>query len=40
MQPSRTLSFLAEMRGQSLEVRPAGGAELQALIRDIYATPP
>jgi tripartite-type tricarboxylate transporter receptor subunit TctC len=32
--------FLAEMRSQSLEVRPVRGAEVQALIRDLYATPP
>jgi len=32
--------FLAEMRTQSLEVRPVGGAEVQGLIRDIYAAPP
>jgi hypothetical protein len=32
--------FLAEMRTQSLEVRPVGGAEVQSLIRDIYAAPP
>ena len=32
--------FLAEMRNQSLEVRPVGGAEVQSLIRDIYAAPP
>jgi tripartite-type tricarboxylate transporter receptor subunit TctC len=32
--------FRAEMRGQSLEVRPVGGGEVQNLIRDVYATPP
>ncbi len=32
--------FLAEMRAQSLEVRPVGGAEVQGLIREIYASPP
>lgn len=32
--------FLAEMRSQALEVRPVGGAEVQGLIREIYATPP
>jgi tripartite-type tricarboxylate transporter receptor subunit TctC len=32
--------FLAEMRSQSLEVRPFRGAEVQALIRELYAAPP
>ena len=32
--------FLAEMRSQTLEVRPVGGAEVQTLMRDIYASPP
>jgi tripartite-type tricarboxylate transporter receptor subunit TctC len=32
--------FLAEMRAQSLEVRPVGGAEVQGLIHDIYASSP
>ena len=32
--------FRAEMQAQSLEVRPVGGAEVQNLIRDVYATPP
>jgi len=36
----RDPDFLAEMRGQSLEVRPVGGAEVQTLMRDIHASPP
>jgi hypothetical protein len=32
--------FLAEMRSQTLEVRPVGGAEVQNLMREIYASPP
>jgi len=28
------------MRSQTLEVRPVGGAEVQKLIRDVYASPP
>ena len=32
--------FLAEMKRQALEVRPVGGAEVQSLMRDIYASPP
>ena len=32
--------FLAEMRNLVLEVRPVGGAEVQTLIGDIYASPP
>jgi tripartite-type tricarboxylate transporter receptor subunit TctC len=32
--------FLAEMRREMLEVRPVGGAELQSLMREIYASPP
>jgi hypothetical protein len=32
--------FLAEMRKLVLEVRPIGGAEVQKLVRDIYASPP
>ena len=31
---------LAEMRNLVLEVRPIGGAEVQKLVRDIYASPP
>jgi tripartite-type tricarboxylate transporter receptor subunit TctC len=34
----RDPDFLTEMRGQSLEVRPLGGAAVQALMRDIYAS--
>jgi tripartite-type tricarboxylate transporter receptor subunit TctC len=30
--------FLAEMQGQSLEVRPLGGAAVQVLMRDLYAS--
>jgi tripartite-type tricarboxylate transporter receptor subunit TctC len=33
-------AFLAEMRNLVLEVRPIGGAEVQKLVRDIYASPP
>jgi tripartite-type tricarboxylate transporter receptor subunit TctC len=36
----RDPDFLAEMRTQALEVRPLGGAAVQALMRDIYASPP
>jgi tripartite-type tricarboxylate transporter receptor subunit TctC len=32
--------FLAEMKRQALEVRPVGGAEVQSLMREIYASPP
>jgi tripartite-type tricarboxylate transporter receptor subunit TctC len=32
--------FLAEMKRQTLEVRPLGGAEVQSLMREIYASPP
>jgi tripartite-type tricarboxylate transporter receptor subunit TctC len=32
--------FLAEMRREALEVRPVGGAEVQSLMREIYASPP
>jgi tripartite-type tricarboxylate transporter receptor subunit TctC len=32
--------FLADMRSQTLEVRPLGGAAVQRLMRDIYASPP
>jgi tripartite-type tricarboxylate transporter receptor subunit TctC len=32
--------FVAEMRSQALEVRPLGGAAIQALMRDLYASPP
>jgi tripartite-type tricarboxylate transporter receptor subunit TctC len=34
----RDPDFLAEMRGQSLEVRPLGGAAVQVLMRDLYAS--
>jgi hypothetical protein len=34
----RDPDFLAEMRGQSLEVRPLSGAAVQVLMRDIYAS--
>ena len=34
------VDFLAEMRSQFLEVRPVAGAEVQKLMRDIYASPP
>jgi tripartite-type tricarboxylate transporter receptor subunit TctC len=36
----RDPDFLAEMRSQALDVRPLGGAAVQALMRDIYASPP
>jgi tripartite-type tricarboxylate transporter receptor subunit TctC len=36
----RDPDFLAEMRRETLEVRPVGGAEVQDLMREIYATPP
>jgi tripartite-type tricarboxylate transporter receptor subunit TctC len=36
----RDPDFLAEMRSQTLEVRPLGGAAVQGLMRDIYASPP
>jgi tripartite-type tricarboxylate transporter receptor subunit TctC len=36
----RDPDFLAEMRGQTLEVRPVGGAEVQNLMRELYASPP
>ena len=36
----RDQDFLAEMRSQTLEVRPLGGAAVQKLMRDIYATAP
>jgi tripartite-type tricarboxylate transporter receptor subunit TctC len=36
----RDPEFLAEMRSQTLEVRPVGGAEVQNLMRDLYASPP
>src|SRR5262252_9764903 len=36
----RDPDFLAEMRSQALEVRPLGGAAVQSLMRDIYASPP
>ena len=36
----RDPDFLAEMRSQALEVRPLGGAAVQGLMRDIYASPP
>lgn len=32
--------FLADMRRLMLEVRPVGGAEVERLIRDLYASPP
>jgi tripartite-type tricarboxylate transporter receptor subunit TctC len=32
--------FLAAMKGQALEVRPVGGAQVQSLMREIYASPP
>ena len=32
--------FLAAMRSQTLEVRPVGGAEVQKLMGEIYASPP
>ncbi len=36
----RDPDFLAEMRSQALDVRPLGGAAVQGLMRDIYASPP
>ncbi len=36
----RDPDFLAEMRSQTLEVRPLGGDAIQTLMRDIYASPP
>ena len=33
-------AFLAEAKRQDLEVRPVSGAEADALIKDVYATPP
>jgi tripartite-type tricarboxylate transporter receptor subunit TctC len=36
----RDPDFLAEMRSQALDVRPLGGAAVQALMRDIYASSP
>ena len=36
----RDPDFLAEMRSQTLEVRPVGGVEVQKLMREIYASPP
>jgi hypothetical protein len=33
-------AFLAEMRNLVLEVRPFGGAEVQKLVGDLYASPP
>jgi tripartite-type tricarboxylate transporter receptor subunit TctC len=33
-------AFLAEMRNLVLEVRPIAGAEVQKLVRDLYASPP
>jgi tripartite-type tricarboxylate transporter receptor subunit TctC len=36
----RDQDFLADMRSQVLEVRPVGGAEVQDLMREIYASPP
>jgi tripartite-type tricarboxylate transporter receptor subunit TctC len=35
----RDPDFLAQMRNQALEVRPLGGAAVQELMRDIYASP-
>ena len=32
--------FLAEARKLDLEVRPVGGAEVEALLKEIYASPP
>jgi tripartite-type tricarboxylate transporter receptor subunit TctC len=32
--------FLADARAQQLEVSPVGAAEIEALVRDVYATPP
>src|SRR5215470_11368332 len=36
----RDPDFVAEMRRQALDVRPLGGGAVQALMRDIYASPP
>ena len=36
----RDPDFVTEMRSQALDVRPLGGAAVQALMRDIYASPP
>jgi hypothetical protein len=36
----RDPDFLAEMRSQALDVRALGGGAVQALMRDIYASPP
>jgi hypothetical protein len=36
----RDPDFIAEMRSQALDVRPLSGAAVQALMRDIYASPP
>jgi tripartite-type tricarboxylate transporter receptor subunit TctC len=36
----RDPDFLAEMRREALDVRPLGGAAVQALMRDIYASSP
>ncbi len=36
----RDPDFLADMRSQALEVRPLGGAAVQTLMRDVYASPP
>jgi tripartite-type tricarboxylate transporter receptor subunit TctC len=36
----RDPDFIAEMRSQALDVRPLGGGAVQALMRDIYASPP
>jgi tripartite-type tricarboxylate transporter receptor subunit TctC len=36
----RDPDFVAEMRSQALDVRPLGGGAVQALMRDIYASPP
>jgi len=36
----RDPDFLAEMRRESLEVRPLGGAAVQGLMRNVYASPP
>lgn len=33
-------AFIADMHAQALEVRPVGGATVQSLIRDLYASPP
>jgi tripartite-type tricarboxylate transporter receptor subunit TctC len=36
----RDADFLATMKSQALEVRPVGGAQVQSLMREIYASPP